>query len=344
MSAALLSAALLLALACSPAPAQAAQDEEAAPSPPLGPGEVARVGDESLGVELFHRYLAMVHARLPEGERATQQLLLEALVETRAAELGVDVDEAAVDALARDIEARAREAGAPEAEVAAQLEAMRPALRLAALQKAVVAAEEGLAVERVSDGQQAAWLAAALEAAAPEEQPLTDALALRFSGGELTRVAVGRRLAETLPPREVSGVLTELIGLRAIEHRAEALGLEFTAEEAARELAEREALVASHPSTAGVSYEEYLSQVHKRSPGELVASPKFKGEVLLRLMVEQEWTDERLRGLFEEERPAFEARYGEGVTFAAARPGVLKEARQRTYRQLLEDSRIKRRF
>lgn len=334
------------------AAAPAAPEEPSADAKPALPeGVIASLDGDAIGNDAFLAYLGTVFARKEPGRDALRQLLVEAVLESRAGAAGVSVGQADVDALYEEFEARARaasggtrglldSAGGPGEEARLQ-----HTLRMAALQRAVVADEDGVDdPSAVDEARLGAWIQQAMTDAELAERALGDPLAATWSGGQIPRVAVGVRLTQNLPGPEVASVLTELIGILAIFRRAEALGLEYTPEAAAAELAERERLVAASPEAAGITYASLLAQVEGITPAELVSSPRFQAEVLVAELTERQWGASALAGLFEELRPQLVERFGEGVSLAEALPTLQKEARQRTYRQIVESSTIVRRF
>jgi len=317
---------------------------------PLPDDSVASLDGQLVSFDAFHQYVGSVTARQPESDAALRQLVLEAYMDARAAELDVTVAPGAVQKLWDDLEARARAAsGGTQGLIDSiggeeQLPRLERALNLAALQREIVAAEAGITTDDVSEQRLAAWIAQTVEAAPISETPLTSPTAATWPGGEISRIALGRRLADELPADQLQGLLTELLGILAIEERATREGVAFTSEAAAEELVERKRLVENNPRAVGVSYEAIVREIDKRSLEELVATPKFRAEVLLKLLVAQEWDDARLTDLFERERASFEERAGRSVTFEEAKASVQAVVRQRSYQSLLASSSIQRRF
>jgi|GEM_PF-2713786 len=317
---------------------------------PLQDHEVARIDGVSISADTFYRYLSLVYARLPEGNQALDQLLLEEILQQRAAAAGITVEEAEVDEVFAELDARAREAtdgamGLADSVGPERAEALRHGVSLATMHRKLVAHEQGL--ERPADVDDAMlqdWLDRAFETADVQEASLGDAIAVTWSGGSLTRATVGARIAQILTPADLTGLLTELLGIHAIRHRAAVMGIEVTPEAAADELLERQQQVSSNPDAAGVSYADIVGQVYQRSTAELVASPKFGAEVLLRLMVDIEWDEPSLASLFESQRSLFQEQLGGPVEFEQARFAVIKKVRQGMYQQLLAASSIVRRF
>lgn len=323
---------------------------EVDPEAPLQDHEIARIDGVSVPVDTFYHYLSLVYARLPEGNLALEQLLLEAILEQRAEAFGLEVSESEVAAVFAELDARARaatdgEKGLLDTVGPERTEALQHSVGLAALHRKLVAHELGLASsDGVDDAMLQAWLDEAMATAAVEEAPMSESVAARWTGGSFSRAVVGARISKILSPADLRGLLTELLGIHAIRHRATVMSIEFTPEAAADELLERERQVASNPSAEGVTYANIVEKVFQRTISELVASPKFSAEVLLRLIVDGAWDDESLASLFEAERPLFEEQLGGPVTFVEARFAVIKQVRQRTYQELLAGSRILRRL
>lgn len=335
--------------------------------PTLGPGEVARVNAEVVLEADYLRYVGTVYAREPQGELALQQLLTERIVRAAAAAAGVEAGEAELADLRQRLAVRAAgaagaaaatgaavptpDAGAPslaEALGVAEGELER-ALTLLCLQEQLVAAADALpAGSHPSDERLRTWLEAALAAAAPQPASLESPVACTYTCGEpggctISRVELGLAVHRLLEPREASGVLTELIGILLIRARAQAAGLALTPEAAAEELTQREALVASN-GTPGLTYEDVVQQMYQLSLEELVATPRFGAEVLLRELVEAQTSREQLEELFEHELVALQTRFGADVTLERAAPTLWKRLRERTYQRFFAESTIVRRF
>jgi hypothetical protein len=333
------------------APVEASPEPPAEPSgaaPSLGPDEVARVRDVSITRSQYLAYVGTVYARLELGQAALQQVLSEQLVQAAADASGISVDDEQVAELAARLDAQALETDGQDPGLAAGLESglqvIRTSLTLLALQQRVVAQELGLPDGQQPDNQQLTdWLTAATEAAGVQPEPLTSGLAARWPGGELSREELGRRIERLLEPAERSGVLTELLGILLIRERAAQLGVEFTAEAAAQELLQRDRQVQDRGSQ-GLRYVDIVQEVQKLSAEELVASPRFGAEVLLQLMVDRNWSEERLKAYYERERASFAERYGEEASYEELRPLIARQVRQHSYQLLLAESTIARRF
>ena len=363
---------LLLAWSTLGAPALPlrAQDAETAASPaaaveldpnrPLEDDEVARVDGITITTQEFERYVGTVYARQPEGELGVQQELTERLIHAAAERAGVSTTDADVEDLARRLDERARIATGGTQGLLESLEAeasiVRESLQLLALQEKVLTAELGLAPgSHPTDEQLRAWIEAALVTAAPEQQPISSAVGVLYRKpsdapsdpptGAVLRTQLGRRVLTVLEPDERTGVLTELLGILLIRGKAHQLGVEFTPQVAAEEIARRESLVrARDADNAGLTYEQLVGQLHKMSMEEYVSTPGFGAEVLLRLMVERQFEEEQLRAIFDDQPAFWEERYGEGVVFEQALPGLWSMVRQRAYQQLFTESTIVRRF
>ncbi len=336
-------------------PAQdAAVDSESAsavnadlpPLPALEDGQVARIEDLVVTDLEYLRYVGTVYARQDEGEIAFQQVLIERIVFEAAERAGVSITEDDVTELALRLDARARAETGGASGLLESLDAdegvVRDSLAILALQEKVIAAESG--VEHPSDEQLRGWMDAALAEIHVLPAPLDDKIAARWPAGEMTRVELGRRIHRLLAPEDRGGVLTELLGVLLIRATAAQQGIELTPEAVAEEVQQRELLVSARDGNTGVSYANIVAQLDKLSLEELVATPRFGAEVLLRLMVEKQWTHEQLQALFEEEREFFESRLGPDLSFEQALPSVWREVRQRSYRQLFAEGRIIRRF
>jgi hypothetical protein len=347
----LLLACLALALPSLAIPTRVLAQDVGAPGPTLPDGAVATLDGEAITEAAFLTYLSAVYAHHPTGQSALEQLFVEAVLTKRASEAGLAVDPDLVQALFDRFEAQAREASGgargllDNAGGAAAADMLDSTLRLAALQRTLVAQEQGLDDPLdVDDQTLSEWLAEELTEATLQEHKVSDTLAASWSGGDIPRVTVGLRLLSMLPGNEQSSVLSELLGVIAISRYASARGIAYDNEAAVAELTERERLVDATPATAEFTYEEYLLQTEGLSVEELLATPKFRAEVLMVQIVDTDWDATRLAGLFEELRAPLAERFGPDVTLDLALPTLLKEARQRAYREILDSVTIVRRF
>jgi len=327
------------------------QDEVQAAAPELQPGEVARIApDIVLRQADFDRYLGTVFARLPTGNMALQQLLSEALILQAAGQRGITVDETDVNTALIALDDQARAATGGEQGVADSLgesvthDDLRAAVRLLVLHERIVRDELELAPEVPLDPRQLqAWLDAAVQTAALTVTPLDDPQAASYGGGAISKAAVGNRLRRMLPPDEVSGVLTEMIGVLVVQREAARRGMTLSPTDATEEILQRNAALRSAPGVSNVTYDQYLDAVEKRSLEEVLKSDKFATEVLLSKITEQDWSEARARASWEENREAYVA---EGVTgeWDDARSAVFQRLRRRTYTAIFQESRIARRF
>jgi hypothetical protein len=319
--------------------------------PQLQPGEVARIApDLVLRQADFDRYLGMVFARLPSGNAALQQLLSEALILQAAGRAGFTVDEKDVEAALIALDEQARAATGGEKGVAESLgesvsqDDLRAAVRLLVLHERVVRADLGLADDVPLDPRQLqAWLDEAVTGAALTVTPLDDPQAAVWRGGVISKAAVGNRLRRMLPPDEVSGVLTEMIGVLLVQREAARRGMELTPTDATEEILQRNAALRSTPGAGSITYDQYLDSIEKRTLEEVLKSDKFATEVLLRKIAEEDWTEAGARAYWEENRAAYEEA---GVTgeWEDVRAGVWRQLRQRAYTAIFQESRIARRF
>jgi hypothetical protein len=331
-----------------PAPAAA----DAAPPVSLAADEAARIDEDMLlSLHDMERYLGVVYARQPEGIAALDGLVGEALIDAAAAAQGVSATDADVDAALAGLEAQVRAATGGERGLEDSLEAdvseaqLRATLRLQVLHERLVRKDRALdADEPVPVEALKAWLDAARAAAGVEEPPLDDLLAARWEGGSVAKTAVGRRLIAVLPDKDVTGVLTEMIGILLVRRAALRAGLALTTDEATREVLERNALLRSRPGMGDVSYAQFVEAVQKRSLEEVLTSEKFGAEVLLRMLSEQRHTEAEARALWEADPAAFAGPLGLDDTWEEARHAVWQDLREQLYRQLYAESTIVRRF
>jgi len=324
---------------------------EPQPDPVLQPGEVARVApDIVLRHADFDRYLGTVFARLPTGNAALQQLLSEALILQASGQAGLAVDEADIETALVALDEQARAATGGEKGVAESLgegvsqDDLRAAVRLLVLHERIVRDELALGPEvPVEPRQLQQWLDTAVADAALTITPLDDPQAAVWRGGVISKAAVGNRLRRMLPPEEVSGVLTEMIGVLLVQREAARRGMTLTPADATEEILHRNAALRTTPGAGSITYDQYLDSIEKRSLEEVLKSEKFATEVLLRKITEKDWTEERARTYWEENREDYRAA---GVTgeWDDVRTGVWRQLRQRTYTAMFQESRIARRF
>lgn len=338
-----------LALALLPAATRALAPrvaQDTAPTP-LTELEVARVGELAITWDEYHRYVGTVYDRLDEGEEALQQLLLDVIVGARAASLGLPDGDALVQAERDALLRRGLAAGADPEALAARLAepALQPSLRLLATQKAVLRHERGLPDDApVDDAELAAWTEQALLEADVVRLPLEDELAARFEHGVISRIELGRRVEPLLSPSDRSGVLTELLGILLVHRKAAQLGVTYDPQVAADELADRERYVLERMGDQGVSYDAVLERIDRRSREELVASPAFTAQVVLRQLVASSWDEQRARQWWQGEHARYAKRFGPDHVWEDVSHTVWREVRQRTYQQLFADGTIQRRF
>lgn len=319
------------------APADAAQAADPALAP-LAAHEVARVNGSAVPLSAFEQYVGSAEARGELGQAVIQGAHDAWLVEHAADSAGLTVTRALVDTMVARLEERAGASLAPFRGEPAFEERFR------LLTQQVLLMERAGVDDPLDPAAQQAWLEARRAEEPLTRHPLSHDLAASWDGGELTRRELGEQILAQSVEEQRAALLSEFLGVLVLHAQAEKLGVELTAEAAAGELAEREALVAANPSTQGITYEQIIEQTRGISLEELVASPRFSAEVLLREMVDLNWDDAALAGFFEQERALFEERYGEGVGFDDVRHGVLQEVRRRSYQKLMSESRIVRRY
>ncbi|HEX5012388.1 MAG TPA: hypothetical protein VFY71_18510 [Planctomycetota bacterium] len=343
MKAALLAVALLLLPASGAA--QTAQTAQTAHD--LGPDEAAWV-DKNLIITLadLDRYLATVYARKQEGQAALLQVLQEAIVRHEAGAAGITASDAEVNEAIKELDASARASGGGSLADALTADVggaeLRDAVRLHVLEERLVRAADQLAPDApVSAERLQSWLDTHVQEAALQEAPLDDARAATWSGGELAKVDVGTRLRAVLPKDSLTGILTEMIGVQLVRRRAAELDIDLTPAEVTREVLLRDAALKEHASGQQVSYTQYVQQLEHRSLAEHIQSDAFTTEVLVRLISERLYTEDKARAFWEQHRDA----YGErGPDWESARLAVWKDIRQIIYKQLFTNSSIVRRY
>jgi len=340
-------------------PGSAAPDQQAPPATPaeasqppftLQPGEVARIDDTlSLTDADLDRYLATVYARMPEGDAVLNQLVAEAAIEHDGEALGFVVTDADIDAAQASLDEQARAAGGEG--LAASLgknvspATLRHALKLLVLHERLVRSTQNLPADAPVDPQQLKlWLDGRMSTANVQPAPLDDPLAATFDAGTITKAQVGARLRTVLDPKDVSGVLTEMLGVLLVRRKANELAIDLTPAAATQEVIDRDQALRARAGVGDVTYRQYLETVQKRTLEELLRSDKFSTEVLIRLIVQRDWTEETAKAFWEKNRESFAKTVGDDATWETARAAVWRELRQRAYRHLFEESTIVRRF
>ena len=313
----------------------------------LGPDEAAWI-DNSLIITLadLDRYLATVYARKPEGQAALLQVLEEAIVRREAQAAGVTASEEEVTAAIKELDASARAAGGgglAEAVTANVGSAeLRDAVRLHVLEERLVRAADQLAPDApLSAERLQSWIDGKVQEAALQEAPLDDARAATWTGGELAKADVGARLRAVLSKETLTGILTEMIGVQLVRRRAAELDIDLTPAEVTREVLLRDAALKAHAPGQQVSYTQYVQQIEHRSLAEHIQSDAFTTEVLVRLISEKLYTEEKARDFWEQHRDAYKER---GPDWESARLAVWKDIRGIIYKSLFTNSNIVRRY
>ena len=325
-----------------PASGRVAPDE-------LEPQVVARIGDRYTITEAdFERYLATTYARLPEGDAALDQVLAEALLDARAAQAGMSAsdEEVARTMASLDEESRSHGGAGLFDSVTANVgrDAVRDAVRLLVLQEKLVRAADGLSPDApIPPERLAEWLAAQVSGAALAPAPLDSEDAATWTGGTLSKQAVGRRVGALLPPESLAGVLTEMIGVQLVREEALRSGVSLTTADATQEILLRDAILRSQPGAGDTTYDQFAEVVLKRSLAEVLASDKFSAELLLRLIAEKRYTEADAQAFYERNKAGFEAGKVTGP-WEAVRGTVWRELRQQLYREIFRKSTIVRRF
>jgi hypothetical protein len=339
LRAALLAAVLLLL----PAPGAAQTAHE------LGPDEAAWI-DNSLIITLadLDLYLGTVYARKQEGQAALLQVLQEAIVRREAQAAGVSVSEEEVTAAIGKLDASARASGgggladAVTADVGSDV--LRDAVRLHVLEERLVRAADQLEPDApLSAERLQSWLDAKVQDAALQEAPLDDARAATWAGGELAKVDVGTHLRAVLSKESLTGILTEMIGVQLVRRRAAELDIDLTPAEVTREVLLRDAALKAHAAGQQVSYTQYVQQIEHRSLAEHIQSDAFTTEVLVRLISERLYTEEKARSFWEQHKDAYKDN-GQNGNWEDVRLAVWKDIRGIIYKQLFTNSNIVRRY
>jgi len=267
-------------------------------------------------------------------------------VRREAQAAGLSASEAEVNAAIGELDASARAAGGgglAEAVTANVGSAeLRDAIRLHVLQEHLVRTADQLAPDApLSAERLQSWLDARVLEAALLEAPLDDARAATWAGGELAKADVGARLRAVLSKESLTGILTEMIGVQLVRRRAAELDIDLTPAEVTREVLLRDATLKEHAAGQQVSYTQYVQQVEHRSLAEHIQSDAFTTEVLVRLISERLYTEDKARAFWEQHRDAYKER---GPDWDSARLAVWKDIRGIIYKSLFTNSNIVRRY
>ncbi len=336
------------ATACTPPDPASQLQDDGVPDVVLAPSSVASVGDQQIGWNELDRYISTLYARQPIGDETLRQIVTERIVEREAGRLGLEIsnDDVSLGLARLDAEARERTGqGLHESLDAAVADSdlragMRTLLELEAIVRADKQLPEGEPVDPVV---LSAWLEPFVDSAGIQERPLDDPIAAVWSGGEITREEVGRRVRSILQLDELHGIVSEMLGIVVVRNEAARRGIALTQTAATEEILERDALLKRHEELANTSYADFIQASQKRSLAELLASEKFATEVLLRLFVEDDYDDAAVRAFHDAERGLFVQRYGD-QPFEDIAHLVRKELRERVYRKLYEAATIQRRL
>src|SRR5262249_14350450 len=144
--------------------------------------------------------------------------------------------------------------------------------------------------------------------------------------------------------QDVSGVLTEMIGVLLVRRKANELGIDLTPAAATQEIIDRDMALRARAGVGDVTDRQYVETVQHRALEELLRWVKISTEVLIRLIVQRDWTEDGAKAFWERNHELFAKSVGDDATWETARGAVWRELRQRTYRHLFEESTIVRRF
>jgi hypothetical protein len=257
-----------------------------------------------------------------ETGRELLDLFLKArLLEALATQRKIRVSDADVTQRWQELEKRSRAGGQTLADEIQRRqlspEQFREFLRLALVQERLARAALGLpAGAEVGGDQQEVWLQQEIAARGLEIQPpIVGTAGILARCGEIgvTRAEFAAFLRERLPREDVRESAWHLLLLQALEKRMPDLAGEARARAIEDELARRRQKHAlEYPS---ISFEQRLG-VGGRTLESLRADPSVAIAALSRLWVDRTHGAEGVRKLFEAEREAFEARYGEAVRAA----------------------------
>lgn len=302
----------------------------------LPPGIVAAASDIAVTEAEFYAYVIAEHGGSDTGLALLDQIINETAIRQEAKRRGMKVSDRAVEARAQDLDRAIQahfngEKGLLEyiQEQGVNEQEFFAALRLSIAHEEMTRADFDLdddvqvPVEKLN-----LWLKELLagkEVVKNEIRPGTDVDAKAAADGgamavvdgeAVTREEYGRRLASHLDGETISGLLTEMVGIRLIPIKAKELGLALKEEEIETEIRMREKALQAKEGFSEISYADFLKATTGETLDDLRRSPKFRAEVLMKKIGRAMLTEEDLRRFFDDNRQAYERAHGRAARVA----------------------------
>ena len=287
---------------------------------PVGEGGPAARGRGGLTIEReeLERTLLDRYAYSEDGRELLDLFLKARLLDSMAAQRGIQVSDGEVARRWKDLEERAKASGGVGLDDEMQKrhltpEQFREFLRLALVQERLTRAALGLSSKaEVSGDQQELWIQQEIQARGMELLPPSDGGGVLARCGELsvTRAEFGHFLFERLGRDTVRESAWHLLLRDALEKRMPDLAPAARARAVEDEIARRRQKHAAEYPT--LPFEQRLAATG-RTLDTLRRDPSVAIAALSRLWVDRTAGPEGIRSTYEKERDLFEARHGEAL-------------------------------
>jgi hypothetical protein len=276
----------------------------------------AWIGGE-LPEEEFDRYLASRYGRDAVGRDATDYLIRERVLDAELRRRGAPpIPESELERRIRetDTELRQRQNHTLDEELARK--GMDRATFVALFRKHLACerlVRQELAVppeEPVRPEQQELWLTERVQASGVERTGLPPGVVARVEGVPVTEGELGRAIRMKLGLSELREAVRAAVGIRLVEAKAKALGVEATPEDVEAAIARRRARFGEGLRLEGVSFEQFL-QAKGLTVDDLRSDGGVRGEALLAKAGALLLPDAEVDRRREAERARFDALFGE---------------------------------
>jgi len=308
-------------------PAEATHAELVRPAKPTLPSALAAdcaaaTSDTCCTFAEYDRVVLERYAMSQDGRAVLKHLVAARMVEELARERKLEITEAEVEQRYADLDAKVRQSGSAGG-IAEEIRRNRlePAffkrmLRLSIAQARLASEALGLPAGREATGeQQEMWIEQVIEARGLEAPPPPwEASVARCGPVVITPAEYAQALRRELPIDGLRETCYQLVLLARLERGLAAAQTPQGEIEVAiqRELARREAEVASNPRYKGVSFAE-LSKAQGMDPARLGLDPAVRIAAMATLWIDRERGEDGLRAEYESRRAHYEGLFGEGV-------------------------------
>ncbi|MEZ6014346.1 MAG: peptidylprolyl isomerase [Planctomycetota bacterium] len=265
------------------------------------------------------------HALTQPGRAALRQLLEVRVLDALAAEKGVTVTPADLNARFMQLDAEARQSGETEGleafivEQGVDREQFREYLRLAIVHERLTREALGLDKDAVvTAAQQDAWLRGALEARPYSEEPFpyTDGVVARSGDVAIARDDYLQHIRGQMENEVLRETCYLMLLERAVRRRLPDLSDEGVVRALDAELGRRRVEAGDDPRYQGVTYEQLL-EAKGLSLDALRRDPAIRSAALAHMFVDRSQDEAALRATYEAERDFFDGLYGMGVEVRA---------------------------